>query len=65
MALAYRLKWWLGTSRAGTVVDFTNFLFSAVYCINYIAETCVGTAHVSMHCVQPWICMHGTPPCVA
>jgi hypothetical protein len=39
MSLAYRLKWYLGTSRAGTVVDFTNFFFSAIYCINYVAET--------------------------
>jgi hypothetical protein len=38
-SLAYRLKWFLGTSRLGFIVEVSDVFFSAVYCLNYIMQT--------------------------
>ncbi len=37
--LAYRLKWFLGTTRLGFIIEVSDIFFSLVYCINYVLQT--------------------------
>ena len=49
--LAYRLKWFLGTSRLGVIIEGSDIFFSLVYCLNYVLQTYSETTSP----LQAWI----------